>query len=264
VNVVNAGQGSDEYKKLQTALKGGKGAPDVAQIEYQYVPTFTITNSLLDLAPYGANALQAKFRRLGLGPGGQRRQGIRDPAGHRPMGMLYRQDLFDKYGIAVPQTGTSSPRRRRSCTTRIRRSTSPTCPNEPGAYVGPGMAAGARSVRRAEDRHRRRLVNDTAAKKSRPTGAAWSRMARWPPIPTSPMPVPGARVGQVCDLADRRLGPLFLQGTAKATRGSGGSRRCTVVRGRAGGRQLGRFDDCGHQADQAACGRRRIRDVPEQ
>jgi hypothetical protein len=61
VQVVNAGQGADQYKKLRTALQAGTGAPDVCQIEYQYTPTFTITDSLLNLRPYGAAALQSKF-----------------------------------------------------------------------------------------------------------------------------------------------------------------------------------------------------------
>src|SRR5690349_13074804 len=49
VKVVNAGQGEPQYTKLRTALKAGTGAPDVAQIEYQYVPTFSLTKSLVDM-----------------------------------------------------------------------------------------------------------------------------------------------------------------------------------------------------------------------
>ena len=51
VKVVNAGQGTPQYTKLRTALKAGSGAPDMVQIEYQAIPTFTITDSLLDLRP---------------------------------------------------------------------------------------------------------------------------------------------------------------------------------------------------------------------
>src|SRR5579884_4513851 len=40
VKLVNAGQGTPEYTKLRTALKAGSGAPDVVQIEFQYLPTF--------------------------------------------------------------------------------------------------------------------------------------------------------------------------------------------------------------------------------
>jgi multiple sugar transport system substrate-binding protein len=61
VNVVNAGQGTPEYTKLRTALKAGTGAPDLVQMEFQYIPTFTLTKSLIDLRPYGAEANKSKF-----------------------------------------------------------------------------------------------------------------------------------------------------------------------------------------------------------
>jgi multiple sugar transport system substrate-binding protein len=61
VNAVNAGRGTPEYTKLRTALQAGTGAPDAVQIEYQYIPTFTISDSLLDLRPYGAEALRDRF-----------------------------------------------------------------------------------------------------------------------------------------------------------------------------------------------------------
>ncbi|MEV9242000.1 extracellular solute-binding protein, partial [Klebsiella pneumoniae] len=34
VNLVNAGTNTEEYTKLQNAIKAGSGAPDVVQIEY--------------------------------------------------------------------------------------------------------------------------------------------------------------------------------------------------------------------------------------
>jgi multiple sugar transport system substrate-binding protein len=61
VNAVNSGRGTPEYTKLRTALQAGTGAPDAVQIEYQYIPTFTISDSLLDLRPYGAEALRDRF-----------------------------------------------------------------------------------------------------------------------------------------------------------------------------------------------------------
>ena len=61
VKVQNAGQGTPQYTKLRTALQAGTGAPDVAQVEFQYLPTFTFLDSLLDLRPYGADALKSKF-----------------------------------------------------------------------------------------------------------------------------------------------------------------------------------------------------------
>jgi len=43
VNLVNAGTGKDQYTKLQNAIKAGSGGPDVAQIEYQAIPSMLIS-----------------------------------------------------------------------------------------------------------------------------------------------------------------------------------------------------------------------------
>ena len=105
VDVVNAGQGLDAYTKLRTALKAGTGAPDLAQIEYQYIPTFSITKSLVDLRPYGAAANQAKFVDWTWGQvTGPEGEILAYPQDTGPMGMLYRVDLFEKHGIEVPAT----------------------------------------------------------------------------------------------------------------------------------------------------------------
>ena len=120
VKVVNAGQGAPEYTKLRTALQAGTGAPDVAQIEYQYIPTFTITDSLLDLRPYGAAALKDTFVDWTWGAGQRRRRrGLGDPAGHRPDGHALPQGHLrparhpgpDDLG-RVRRRGPQAPRRR--------------------------------------------------------------------------------------------------------------------------------------------------------
>ena len=69
VKVVNAGQGEPQYTKLRTALKAGTGAPDVVQLEFQYIPTFSITKSLVDLRPYGAEARRRGGASSWTGPG---------------------------------------------------------------------------------------------------------------------------------------------------------------------------------------------------
>src|SRR5919201_5977193 len=61
VKLVNVGQGSTEYQKLRTALKAGSGAPDVVQIEFQYIPTFTTIKGLVDISQYGASALAKDY-----------------------------------------------------------------------------------------------------------------------------------------------------------------------------------------------------------
>jgi ABC-type glycerol-3-phosphate transport system substrate-binding protein len=106
VSVVNAGQGPPQYTKLRTALKAGTGAPDVAQIEFQYIPTFSITKDLVDLRPYGAEAQKAKFvdwtwSQVSFGEQGHV-YAIPQDAG--PMALFYRKDLFDQIGAEPPKT----------------------------------------------------------------------------------------------------------------------------------------------------------------
>jgi multiple sugar transport system substrate-binding protein len=105
VNVVNPGQGTPLYTKLRTALDAGKGTPDVAQVEYQYVPTFAILNAFIDLRPYGAAANAGLFVdwvwQQVTGPNGEIYAYPQDTG---PMGMLYREDIFAAHGISVPAT----------------------------------------------------------------------------------------------------------------------------------------------------------------
>jgi len=105
VEVVNAGQGADEYTKLRTALTAGSGAPDVAQIEYQFIPSFTGADNLLDLRPYGAAELQDQFvdwtwSQVTGADGGV----YAYPQDTGPMGMLYREDILSEAGIEPPTT----------------------------------------------------------------------------------------------------------------------------------------------------------------
>ncbi|WP_432545268.1 ABC transporter substrate-binding protein [Kineococcus sp. SYSU DK004] len=105
VNVVNAGQGLDQYTALRTALRAGQGAPDVVQIEYQYLSSFLVGGDLLDLSPYqGISDLESEY------PDWVWEQVTRDgavygiPQDTGPMGLLYRDDLFAEAGIAPPTT----------------------------------------------------------------------------------------------------------------------------------------------------------------
>src|SRR5207245_9550667 len=53
VNWINVGSGPAEYDKLFKAIKANN-EPDVAQVDYQSVPTIETTISLVDLTPDGA------------------------------------------------------------------------------------------------------------------------------------------------------------------------------------------------------------------
>lgn len=105
VEVVNVGQGGPHYQKLRAAIQAGKGAPDVAQMEFDKLPSFTLTDSLLDLSPYGIGGLKSDYPAWvwdGITPGGKGIYGVPQDTG--PMGMLYREDLFSAAGLSVPKT----------------------------------------------------------------------------------------------------------------------------------------------------------------
>lgn len=104
VNYVNAGTNKDEYAKLQNAIKAGSGAPDVVQIEYYAFPQFALSDSLLDLAPYGFGDLQKDYS---TGPWGSvdfdgKIYGLPQDSG--PMALFYNKEVFDQYGLEVPTT----------------------------------------------------------------------------------------------------------------------------------------------------------------
>ncbi|MEO7017895.1 MAG: extracellular solute-binding protein [Leifsonia sp.] len=104
VDVENVGQGAPHYQKLRTALKAGKGAPDVAQIEFQYISSFTVTNSLLDLAPYGASSLDSQYVPWVWNQVKRNNAIYAIPQDSGPMGNLYRNDILDKAGVTKPPT----------------------------------------------------------------------------------------------------------------------------------------------------------------
>jgi len=103
VNLVNVGSSQTEYDKLFTAIKANN-EPDVSEVEFQALPTFETTGSLLDLAPYGAASVKDQFvpytwSQVLLG-----NSILAIPQDTGPMGLWYRQDIFQKYNLPVPTT----------------------------------------------------------------------------------------------------------------------------------------------------------------
>ncbi|MCP9211202.1 ABC transporter substrate-binding protein [Streptomyces cucumeris] len=104
VKLVNAGTNKDEYTALQNAISAGSGVPDVAQIEYYALGQFTLTESLTDLAGFGADKLGDTYS-----PGPWNAVSSSDgihalPMDSGPMALFYNKDVFDKHHIAVPRT----------------------------------------------------------------------------------------------------------------------------------------------------------------
>ncbi|MEP6478927.1 MAG: extracellular solute-binding protein [Rhodoglobus sp.] len=100
----NAGQGGDEYDKFQTAVSAGKGAPDVVMLEADRVANFVIQGALVDISKYGVDAVKDNFS-----AGAWKDVSVGDavyaaPVDGGPMAMIYRSDVFAKYGITTPPT----------------------------------------------------------------------------------------------------------------------------------------------------------------
>lgn len=102
VKVENVGQGLPHYQKLRSALEAGEGAPDVAQIEYQYIPSFVLSESLLDLSPYGADEISGDYVEWAWNQVSPDEEVWAIPQDVGPMGNLYREDILSAAGITEP------------------------------------------------------------------------------------------------------------------------------------------------------------------
>ena len=103
VTLQNVGSGPVEYNKLYTAIKANN-TPDVAQVEYQLLPTFETTGGLLNIAPYGAASVKNDFAGWAWGQVNQGSAIYAIPQDSGPMAMFYRADVFAKYNLTVPTT----------------------------------------------------------------------------------------------------------------------------------------------------------------
>ncbi|MEA5454733.1 extracellular solute-binding protein [Sinomonas sp. JGH33] len=99
-----AGQGADEYAKFQTAVEAGKGAPDVVMLEADHLANYEIQNALVDLSKFGANDVKKNFSAGAWKDVSQGEAVYAIPVDGGPMAMIYRKDVFDKYGIPIPTT----------------------------------------------------------------------------------------------------------------------------------------------------------------
>jgi multiple sugar transport system substrate-binding protein len=104
IDWTNAGTGADQYTKLQTALKAGKGAPDVVMIEFQELPTIQLTKHLVDMGQHGANSIKANYVDWAWRQVSDGEKVYAIPVDAGPMAMLYRTDVFDQFKLKVPTT----------------------------------------------------------------------------------------------------------------------------------------------------------------
>src|SRR5688572_4149916 len=99
VEWTNAGTGADHYAKLKTAITAGKGAPDVAMVEFQQIPTFIILDALADMGEHGANEDKDLYAEWAWQQATDGEKVYAIPVDGGPMALMYRKDLFDQHGI---------------------------------------------------------------------------------------------------------------------------------------------------------------------
>jgi multiple sugar transport system substrate-binding protein len=105
VNVVNVGQGAPHYQKMRTAIQAGQGAPDLAQVEFQFLNSFTLgEGDLLDLTPYVPATLKDNYPEWVWSQVNTNNGLWGIPQDTGPMGLLYRDDLLNEAGLTAPKT----------------------------------------------------------------------------------------------------------------------------------------------------------------
>ncbi|KJC65019.1 ABC transporter substrate-binding protein [Agreia bicolorata] len=102
VKYTDAGGGDDSSSKLLTASRAGN-APDLALVEYTTLPAMIVADVPADITSYTSDIKDAFTE----GTWAQTTfdgavYGIPQDVG--PMSITYRQDIFQKFGIAVPKT----------------------------------------------------------------------------------------------------------------------------------------------------------------
>jgi multiple sugar transport system substrate-binding protein len=104
VNYVNTGLMFQHYEKLRNALKAGSGIPDAAECEFPIIPGFVLAKAFANLNELGATALKSDYLDWAWSEASQNGVLYSLPWGAGPMILLYRQDIFDKFGLSVPAT----------------------------------------------------------------------------------------------------------------------------------------------------------------
>jgi multiple sugar transport system substrate-binding protein len=254
VNVVNVGQGAPHYQKLRTAIQSGQGAPDVAQVEFQFINSFTLGDgSLLDLTPYSPAALKDNYpdwvwSQVNTNGG---LWGIPQDTG--PMGLLYREDLLTAAGLEAPKTyddfaaaaQTYHSKNPKSYLVNV-------APNQPGQFVAYLWQAG---VRPFSFDGKQTVKVDLASPEAQKIAKFWGDLVANGTASNDPdfndSWYQGPEQRQVGQPADCRLGTTGVPGRCgrQDLRQVAGSGSSAMGCQQGGFQQLGRLHGCGAEAE---------------
>jgi multiple sugar transport system substrate-binding protein len=104
VTLEDVGAGSPEYVKISDALKAGSGAPDVAEVEFDELPSFEVTHNVVDISKYGANKYKSAFVPWAWQEVSQGSAVYAMPSDSGPVGFYYNGQLLSRYHITPPAT----------------------------------------------------------------------------------------------------------------------------------------------------------------
>ena len=221
VKVVNVGTGTVQYPKLRTALKAGKGAPDVAQIEYQYIPSFRQTESLVDLTPYGGADLEDSYV-----PWVWNQVATDDgvwsvPQDSGPLGNLYRSDIYAQAGLsASPATWDEFAAHAQTIKDKTDSYISNLPGNDPGQIMGLFWQAGAKPFSYDGDKT---VGIDLDSADTQKVISFWQDLIDKDLVSTdadfNDAWYQGFSSGKYASWQTAAWGPVFLQGTAANTSG---------------------------------------------
>jgi multiple sugar transport system substrate-binding protein len=224
VNVVNAGQGAADYQKLRTAFKAGSGAPDIAQIEYQLLPSFIVTKDVADISSYGATDVKGDYS---PGTWSQVSQGsavYAIPQDVGPMGLVYRKDIFAKYNLDVPKTWddfAAAAQKLHQADPKVFMTDLP--PGDPGEIVSLFWQAGAQHFNLQSSTSLGITIDDAATQK---VATYWQQLIKNGEVATdadfTDQWYKALSSGTYATWITAAWGPLFLQGVAKGTEGKWG------------------------------------------
>lgn len=222
VDVVNVGMGVPHCQKLRTALRAGKGAPDVAQLEFQYIPSYVLTKSLLDLSRlFAVDEFRARY------PEWVADQVVSDgavwavPQDTGPMGLLYRQDLLEEAGIQPPETWDEFARAARAYRAKHPgRYLANMPPNAQPQWIGLFWQAGAKLFAQPGEAELEINLTDPDAMK---VADFWTPLIQEDVIANDPDFTDswyrGLASGKYASWITAAWGPVFLQEAARETAG---------------------------------------------
>jgi multiple sugar transport system substrate-binding protein len=104
VTLEDVGAGDPEYTKLSDALKAGSGAPDVAEVEFDELPSFEVQHQVVNLAKYGASAYASDFVPWAWQEVSQGSAVYAMPSDSGPVGFYYNANQLSRYHISPPAT----------------------------------------------------------------------------------------------------------------------------------------------------------------